>query len=625
MRRFDPAPSTKMHNALRQHDWIPGVRMPFSISAGYLSDTTFSQAHFGANALALRDRVGEEGTYDNVARALGVEHVRYPGGSLTEYYFDIRNPDSDIAVNSETGEETSFLPISDALGFAEEEGIAVTIVLPTRHFLSDEVDENGNRLPDIDEAALRGFLRDVFDGHYGAPDIQAIEIGNEYWGSGGMNTFEYGRLASEMAVMVKDEIRHHPEAEHLSETDILVQMGTNYGQFALSNLFSGTGEDQLTELNETYGLNLSEEEYIYSSGDVAWAKVANAVILNEFDTGAEQSAIDGVVAHVYSKGADTPNSRYFELSQIADTWLKEMPGLDIYATEWNLKRSVSEDPQEEFGLKQAHEMLNVLEAFSWGGVDAAHVWPIQMNSRTGLADGEGDADIRAPGEMFRMLNETLPGTRPLGLAGSEGRETELSGETADVHVFYAPDRLVTFVASTSDEASEEVVDFMGILRDLGDVTITRLGVAEGEIPSASTAVPVVTNENPQDLIEDGILIADLAPHEILMIEMLNPIFTAELARMVADTDDNPEEIDVEDSDNEVASNVLNFADYLQANISETDSAESVIPVIPSPEEPQEAPDSAAGIGDDEGGSSGGGDFGFGALALAFLPILLLAA
>ncbi|VVT26380.1 conserved hypothetical protein [Roseovarius sp. EC-HK134] len=599
--------------------------MPFTISAGYLSDTTFTQAHFGGNALALRDRVGDEGTYDDVARTLGVEHIRYPGGSLTEYYFDIRNPDNDVVVNSETGEATSFLPISDALGFAEEEGIAVTIVLPTRHFLSTEVDAEGNRLPDIDEPALRSFLQDVFDGRYGAADIQAIEIGNEYWGSGGMNTFEYGRLASEMAVIVKDEIRSHPDAEHLSETDILVQMGTNYGRFALSNLFSGTGEDQLAELNETYDLNLSENEYIYSSGDVAWAKVANAIILNEFDTVAEQSAIDGVVAHIYSKGADTPNSRYFELSQIADTWLKEMPGLDIYATEWNLKRSVSEDPQEEFGLKQAHEMLNVLEAFSWGGVDAAHVWPLQMNSRTGLADGEGDADIRVPGEMFRLLNETLPGTRPLGLAGSEGRETELSGETADVHVFYAPDRLVTFLASTSDQPSEEVVDFMSILRDLGDVTITRLGVAEGENPSESTAEPVVTNENPQDLIEDGILIADLAPYEILMIEMLNPVFTAELARMVADTPEETDEIDVEESDNQVVDNVLNFADFFQSGSSGSGSSESLIPTTPPAEEPEDAPDSAAAAGDADDSGGGGGDFGFGALALAFLPILLLAA
>lgn len=624
MRCPDQAPSTPMNSVLWRHDWIPGVRMSFTISAGYLSDTAFSQAHFGANSLALRDRVGEDGTYDNVARALGVEHVRYPGGSLTEYYFDIRNPDSDVAVNSETGEQTSFLPISDALGFAEEEGIAVTIVLPTRHFLSDEVDDNGNRLPDIDEAALRGFLRDVFDGRYGAPDIQAIEIGNEYWGSGGMNTFEYGRLSSKMAVIIKDEIRHHPDAEHLSETDILVQMGTNYGQFALSNLFTGSGEEQLAELNEAYGLNLSEEEYIYSSGHVAWAKVANAVILSEFDTSAEQSAIDGVVAHIYSKGADTPNSRYFELSQIADTWLKEMPGLDIYATEWNLKRSVSDDPQEEFGLKQAHEMLNVLEAFSWGGVDAAHVWPLQMNSRTGLADGEGDADIRVPGEMFRMMNETLPGTRPLGLAGSEGRETELSGETADVHVFYAPDRLVTFVVSTSDTETEEVVDFMNILRDVGDVEITRLGVAEGENPSESTAEPVVTTENAENLIQDGILIAELAPHEILMIEMTNPVFTAALARMVADTDDTSDDFDVQTLDAPTTDNVVSFEDFLRIDTSAFAGNDSVIPMIEPDEDTEDRPTPAPGASDG-GDSGGGGDFGFGALALAFLPILLLAA
>jgi hypothetical protein len=598
--------------------------MSFTISAGYLSDTTFSQAHFGGNALALRDRVGDEGTYDNVARTLGVQHIRYPGGSLTEYYFDIRNPDSDIAVNSETGEATSFLPISDVLGFAEDEGIAVTIVLPTRHFLSEEVDDNGNRLPDIDEAALRGFLRDVFDGQYGAPDIQAIELGNEYWGSGGMNTFEYGRLASEMALIVKDEIRQHPDAEHLSETDILVQMGTNYGEFALSQFFTGTGDEQLAALNARFDLNLAADNYIYSSGNVAWVKVANAIILNEFDTTAEQSAIDGVVAHVYSKGPDVPNSRYFELSQIADTWLKELPALDIYATEWNLKRSVSENPEDEFGLKQAHEMLNLLEAFSWGGVDAAHVWPLQMNSRTGLADGEGDADIRVPGEMFRMLNETLPGTRPLGLAGSEGRETELSGETADVHVFYAPDRLVTFLASTSDVATEEVVDFMNILRDTGDVTITRLGVAEGENPSGSTAEPVVTTENPEDLIQDGILIAELAPYEILMIEMINPIFTAELARMVEDTSDDSDGIDVDTAEVPTTDNVLNFGSFLPPNTSASDSGDNVIPTIERPEEPHEAPNSAAAPNDDDGGG-GGGDFGFGALALAFLPILLLAA
>ncbi len=241
-----------------------------------------------------------------------------------------------------------------------------------------------------------------------------------------------------------------------------------------------------------------------------------------------------------------------------------------------------------------------------------------MNSRTGLADGEGDGDIRVPGEMFRLMNETLPGTRSLTLADNDGRETEASGETADVHLFYAPDRLVTFIASTSDESSEQVVDFLHILRDMGDVSITRLGVADGDNPSLSTAEPVVTEENPDDLIEDGILVADLAPYEILVIEMFNPTFSAEVATLSQSATEIPDLIDPELPDN-----VLNFSDFVHSDASAPDAGENLIETLSTTEEPREDPQDAALPAEaDEGG---GGDFGFGALALAFLPILLLAA
>ena len=127
--------------------------------------------------------------------------------------------------------------------------------------------------------------------------------------------------------------------------------------------------------------------------------------------------------------------------------------------------------------------------------------------------------------MFRLMNDVLPGTRPLSLAGSEGRETEVQGTTADVHSFYAEDRLVTFIASTSDKAEEQIVDFNNLVTDPGQITITRLGVAEGENPTFTSAVPRVTQENSDTLLDDGILIADLASREILMIEMTNPIYT----------------------------------------------------------------------------------------------------
>jgi hypothetical protein len=591
--------------------------MSFQLSAKSLLANVFSQAHFGANVSGPANPDFETDALRQIVADLSVEHLRYPGGSLTENCFCITNPDSDVAIDRSTGEEVDIRPISEVFSLAEAQGIAITLVLPTSIFLGDDVDTHGNRLPDIDEDVLRGFLRDVLDGTFGSPQLQSIELGDEYWQSGGMNTFEYGRLAADMAVIVKDELHNHPDAERFAETDILVQMGLNYGYARLSNSFEGTGEQQLAALNDTYGLDLSPETYIYSSGAVAWAKVANAVIVNEFDTAEEQDAIDAVVAQLYSKGADVPNSRYFELSQIDDTWMQEMPDLDIHISEWNLKRTVSDERDTEFGLKQAHEMLNVMEAFAWGGVDAAHVWSLQMDSRTGLTDTDGD--IRVPGEMFRLMNETLPGMRPLTLTDSQGRETESEGDTADAHVFYEADRLVTFLVSTSDAPNQETVDFSNIVNDVGDVTITRLGVAEGEIPTFSAALPAVTEENPADFIEDGILIADLAPYEILMIEMSNPTFTPEVESLAANLPVIPDFISpvgpVTTPDIDEGSLSIRPLDHQE----ETDDPE-LPPILPPLPDENSADTDPAPVPEDDGD-----DFGLGAIALALLPLLLLAA
>lgn len=515
--------------------------MPFILSIEDVGGPSFTAAHFGGNLLATRDVVGTNGTFADTAATLGMAHLRYPGGALTENCACIYEADR-LSDPPRTTDEPVQTSVTEMFSYATQAGIALTLVLPTRDFLTDISDENGHRFADVDEAAVRQFIADIAEGNFGtAPVIQAFEIGNEYWGSGEMNTVEYGRLASEMALIVEDEMSRHPASPQFADTDILVQMGTNHGVSDLSGLFDGTGSEQLAAANQMFGLSLSEEGYIYSSGEVAWSKVNNAILMDQFDTDAERAAVDGIVAHIYSRGEDVPGSRYFELSQIGDTWLEEMPDLKVYATEWNLKRTVGDTREEEFGLKQAHEMLNIVEAFHWGGVDAAHAWALQLNSRTALAEVEGDAEMRVAGEMFRLMNEVLPGTRPLALVGSAGRETELQGTTADVHSFYAQDRLVTFIASTSDGQSEQVVDFNNLVTQSGEVSITRLGVAEGENPTFTSAEPQITHEDASALLADGILIADLAPREILMIEMSNPTFTDAVREIAAQDvpDDDP--------------------------------------------------------------------------------------
>ena len=64
-----------------------------------IEDTTIGSGLFGGNFLSTADRLGAEGTFDEVDAHIGLTHLRYPGGSLTEQYFDITNPDASFPVS----------------------------------------------------------------------------------------------------------------------------------------------------------------------------------------------------------------------------------------------------------------------------------------------------------------------------------------------------------------------------------------------------------------------------------------------------------------------------------------------------------------------------------------------
>src|SRR6056297_3303178 len=278
--------------------------MTFDLSPKTVSQNTYIDAHFGGNFLATKDSLGEDGTFDEAVQVLGLETLRYPGGALTEQNLGVLTPETEQVIDRDTGEPIEFTPISDFTSYAEEQGLPVTFVMPTRVFVGEQTDENGDRFAQVDEDAVRNFVSQATDGSLGgAPDIQAFEIGNEYWGAGEMSAVEYGRVASEMATIIDDAISNLPDAERYENIDILVQMGLNYGSSSLSDIAGDTGAEQLASINETYGLDLSEDKYVYASGDVAWAKVNNEIILDEFDD-SEREAITGVIAHVYSRSEE---------------------------------------------------------------------------------------------------------------------------------------------------------------------------------------------------------------------------------------------------------------------------------------------------------------------------------
>lgn len=155
--------------------------MTFVLITQDVSQNSYTDAHFGGNVLATDDRFGDEGTTDETFATLNIDFARYPGGSLTEDCFCIATPDNETVIDRNTGEELDFLPVDEMFSYAHAEGIAVSMVLPTRIFIGEETDANGDRVADVDEALLRGFISGIADGTFGLPPaIQAFELGNEY-------------------------------------------------------------------------------------------------------------------------------------------------------------------------------------------------------------------------------------------------------------------------------------------------------------------------------------------------------------------------------------------------------------------------------------------------------------
>jgi len=488
---------------------------------------------FGGNILAYRGEMEGDGQYEAAIEHLGVTDLRYPGGSTTEYYFDIYNPDSSTATHAVTGEVIDFIPISEFMTFAAENDHAVTIVLPTRHSFSDEVDANGHREVDVDEEAVRQYVRDIVDGKYGDAEVRAFEIGNEYWLSGGMDSVEYGRVAAAMVDIVDDELLllsvENPEVDDI---DIVVQMGKNYGSARMTDEFEGQSASEIIDyFNETYDLEMGDEA-LYSSGDINLNHITNELIIGELEKTEEIENVDGVVAHVYSLGETNTWSKTFELNEIDDTWMEDYPELDIFVTEWNMKGvTATLDGSTDYGLYQATEMLNIVEEFVKFDVDFANVWPLIQNTDNALNRGFSYDDPNAPGEFFSIMSKILPGKKLLDFQPSDNFKTEANFEDFSVHGFADDNELSLFLTTNhTTGVVQSDLDITDLITAYGNVELSILGVEEGSAPGDNDSSAAVEDLAPETSIEDGIINVPLDPGEILIVRLFEYEPTAELAQ-----------------------------------------------------------------------------------------------
>jgi hypothetical protein len=519
----------------------PEIILPeFHIHSGLASGGLF-----GGNVLATRGEMSGDGSYSEAVDGLGVTGLRYPGGSLTEEHFDITNPDAITAISAKTGATSKIIPISEFLSFAGENGHAVTIVLPTWDQLTQTYDANGDREAAVQEDELREFVHDVASGVYGFSEIEAFEVGNEYWGSGKMNAVEYGRLSSEMALIIKDELRIVSETYGIdtSNTGVLVQSGCNFGTSKISTEYVGWDSHAVIDdlLDQHPGANISYNN-IRGNGTVNWSEINNELIIMSFDTPEKMAAVHGIVGHVYTYGISKEDAGDYHLHSIEQSWLTKegFENAEIHITEWNMKSSSVLDRTEDYGLFQAHEMLHIVDNFIDAGVDAAHVWPLIQNTSNPLSAGMDYSGRTAPGEIFSMMSENLPGKAIVDFTPNDNRSTEYDAGAVDVHAYAGKGDMLLYIASTLDETTITDVDLSNFVAGFDSMEISVLGVAPGQNPGDTRSDVEVQRLDASEVYRDGILEADLDRGEIMQVVIrgIKPTdaFAPTLAAIDADDD-----------------------------------------------------------------------------------------
>ena len=337
-----------------------------------------SSDHFGVNLVTTYDEefVDPENELVGNVRDLGAQTLRFPGGSATENYFDMTQPDLDVS--SRDPSET-LTPMDQFFERAGTIGVAVTIVIPTQMAFTTGAaqamldgtygtrsDIDGQYLLDVqtfvDIAVSYALANSV--------EIKAFEIGNEFWGSGQMSAAEYGVVAGTLVSQIDTQL----EATTEISPEIVVQTTS-----AASRLYSsrdsveayvGTKDGTLqafsqNDINNQFGGVVPEDFQTVTVAGQGSARSQVAQIADGINAVPDAAdAVDGVVQHYYESGGfiKADNSKSFKFSQFQrmEGLLDRHEGsedLSYHVTEWNTNASGAANNR---GLQNASMIIETI-------------------------------------------------------------------------------------------------------------------------------------------------------------------------------------------------------------------------------------------------------------------------
>ena len=407
---------------------------------------TLTNDHFSMHSLFHRDVFEAGSKFDQVVDAIGSGIIRYPGGTVTEQYFDLAHPfgqDDVVAAfhNNPNNPPTKDMPsITPFLDYVAEKDLSAIIVLPTWRYFSDFNTTTGE-FTAATEQIIRDFVEDLVthqletaNGDFA--DIHAIEIGNEYYNTTlTWTAAEFGALSKEMATIVRDVLDDvFPNG---GGPKIFVQGGrSNADDQAISGVFGADGI----------------------------------------------ALIDGLITHGYGANSNgipfqAGNSIGTRMGWMEAHWNATANDLDIFLTEWNLSEPNGTSTVPFSGIERIAGLINIFHNLIDNGADGTILWTATGASGTAVLsyDQPGFPLLTPTGMFYRMLAQALPGTELLD--APKVLQDANNVNTAMSMTFEGDGRTVIYVSSAVDQDLTVAMDLTAFNLSTYHVQATVIGAA----------------------------------------------------------------------------------------------------------------------------------------------------
>lgn len=392
------------------------------------SMTTVSDEHFGVNFVSGTNSLAAGSNFRDVIAELGAGAIRYPGGTVTEKYFQ---PGTKVWRDlveqkqlSTIAEDGAYIEGPSAvLNSAVELNLDVQFVLPTAGLVSKK---NGKIV--IDQGAVEDVVdlaSDILAGKFGDVNVTHFEIGNEYYYFADLTPKEYSAVVDKLVPAINEAIEDAVASGKLdSEKDIpeiAVQAGAGWKELDNQKIIDGLSSDTL-------------------------------------------SYIDAVIFHYYPDNLEQVDQKGRNFSQIED-WkdATENSELNIFVSEWN----VHGGSQPDLGMAQASSMISAFGALIEKGVDTASIWGAQFSFLpSGLTMNIGPEDLSEvetrltpAGDVVASMRENLVGLNAITTPAKKivdlahttsGKQADLNSDL-ETTLFGDEDRAVIYISSRSSE------------------------------------------------------------------------------------------------------------------------------------------------------------------------------